>query len=44
MFWEVILPAPFGRGLNFVILTSTFFYIDDREKTNLITKWSHLSL
>ena len=36
MFGEVISPVHFGRGL-FCYSNSNFFYIDNKEKTNLVS-------
>ena len=40
MFEVVILPVHFDRGL-FCCSNFIFFYIDDKEKTNLIARNSH---
>ena len=36
----VILPVHFGRGF-FCYSNFNFFYIDDKEETNLIARSSH---
>ena len=43
MFGLVISPVHFGGGL-FCYSIITFFYIDDKEKNNLIAKSSHSNL
>ena len=43
MFEVVILPVQIGRGL-FCSSIFIFFYIDDKEKINLITRSSHSNL
>ena len=43
MFWVVISPVHFGQGL-FCYSNFNFFYIDDKEKTNLIARSRHSNL
>ena len=43
MFGVVISPVQFGRGV-FCYSNFSFFYIDDKEKTNLIARSSNLNL
>ena len=43
MFGIKILPMHFGRGL-FCCCNFIFFYIDDKEKTNLTVRSSHSNI
>ena len=43
MFGVEILPVRFSRGL-FCYSNFGFFYIDDKEETNLIARSSHLNI
>ena len=43
MLGVLISPVHFDRGL-FCYSNFIFFYIDDKEKTNLIARSSHLNL